>query len=67
MRGIALAMNQINIFKRPSVRAGAIALAMGVVFVGAIQASEAPRTISGLIDSAPRGLIHAEPVAVATR
>ena len=64
MRGIALAMNQINIFKRASVRAGAIALAMGVVFVGAIQASEAPRTISGLIDSAPRGLIHAEPVAV---
>ena len=64
MRGIALAMSQINIFKRASVCAGAIALAMGVVFVGAIQASEAPRTISGLIDSVPRGLISAEPAAV---
>ena len=57
-------MGQRDTLKRATFRAGAIALAVGVVFVSAIQAREAPHAISSLIDSVPRGLMSSEPIAV---
>ena len=62
--GHASVMGQRDTLKRATFRAGAIALAVGVVFVSAIQAREAPHAISSLIDSVPRGLMSSEPVAV---